>query len=290
MKADKLRPLDFQSRLNRRFFNIMLMVSLLVHAVVLVFFFNFPKKEQINSRVDNITLGEGGVNFTDTRSSETAQASSTKRQLAGSGALPVYSAEGRLLSNNSVSAVNGDGSDEPRTRDVAMLAEADKVLDASDSMTNAARQSPVPALPIEASQTGETQQLEQRLETAAIDYSLPALASEDSYGHALGTTSEMSAELLSKYKGVVSKYLQQWYAVPKEAEMLGLTGVSGLITMDIDKTGNIVFAMIYQSTGHPILDRQMLSIIANANNKVPAPPQEIFRGKSVASFNVPIHF
>jgi protein TonB len=91
---------------------------------------------------------------------------------------------------------------------------------------------------------------------------------------------------LTNYKGKVARHLQRRKRYPSEARRARMEGTV-TIRFTINAQGRVVASSITRSSGHHILDNEVLSMVQRAN---PFPRMPASSGQSSMTFTVPIRF
>lgn len=97
---------------------------------------------------------------------------------------------------------------------------------------------------------------------------------------------EPSRELLLSYTRGISKMLERHREYPRIAEIRRWEG-SGTMRLRVAPSGRVIDAELDISSGHDVLDRQALAMVAKAG-QLPAPPEGL-RGGEIEVF-VPFNF
>lgn len=86
----------------------------------------------------------------------------------------------------------------------------------------------------------------------------------------LGNSNASDAEALIRYEQLLPLWLNRFRTYPPIAKQMGLEG-EGVVFLNINREGKVLFASIARSTGHQILDNALLSMVASANPVIPVP-------------------
>lgn len=89
-------------------------------------------------------------------------------------------------------------------------------------------------------------------------------------GSMLGNTLDPEASTTFTYEQKLALWLNRFRTYPAQAKMLKLEG-TGEIGIYIDRQGNVLDLKIVKSTGHPILDNALVTMVKDASPVVPIP-------------------
>lgn len=123
------------------------------------------------------------------------------------------------------------------------------------------------------------------VEMASLPSSPPIQAVK---GSILGDTTDNNAQDTLEYKTLITQWFKQHKKYPPAAERNNQEGV-GTIDVEIDRQGNVLKASISSSTGHPLLDRELLKM-ANKANPFPAMPPHIYPEDKTVIFGLTSDF
>jgi len=90
----------------------------------------------------------------------------------------------------------------------------------------------------------------------------------------------------SSWQTALVRHLQQYKRYPSEAQSRGEEGIV-MLSFSVDRSGHVLAREIVRSSGHPELDREVMSMIERAQ---PLPPFPASMPEAKLDLTVPIRF
>lgn len=118
---------------------------------------------------------------------------------------------------------------------------------------------------------------------------VPAEYVRRSQGNPLGNSNDANAEsVIARYEQLVALWIKRHKVYPVEARRMGIEG-EAVISVQLNRSGRIVYYNIIRPTGNAILDRALVDMI-RAANPVPAMPPAYYPGEQLNEFQMTITF
>lgn len=106
-------------------------------------------------------------------------------------------------------------------------------------------------------------------------------------GSELGNVRSADKETIENYEQRLSLWLHKHKNYPREAKRRKLEG-DGIVYIQIDRKGNIIYSKLILRTGHKILDQAIADMVARSN-PVPPIPKGYGSGE-IIGFRIPVEF
>lgn len=97
-----------------------------------------------------------------------------------------------------------------------------------------------------------------------------------------------AAQDAASYPADLTTHIVEHQKYPSSAKLYSLEG-DAIISIQVDKQGNIVNYRFIRDTNHPILHDGIIAILKDSN-PVPPPPADYFKDGNLAEFMFPIAF
>ena len=107
-------------------------------------------------------------------------------------------------------------------------------------------------------------------------------------GTKAGNSIDAESSDLITYEQMLPLWLEKFKVYPEQANILGLKG-EGVIKITIKRNGKVLKAEIEESTGHPILDSALLTMVESADPVIPV-PDDYYPEDTVFSYDMEFEF
>lgn len=107
-------------------------------------------------------------------------------------------------------------------------------------------------------------------------------------GSALGNNTQSTEQKAVDYESIVGLYIDRFRVYPQSARNANLEG-TGKMFVKFDRKGNLLLYKISQSTGHTLLDNEMLRAVVLAN-PIKAFPEDYYPDQKTFSYEYPMRF